>query len=107
MTRARDGRAPVRSDGSGLVAERFAGAQVLLIRLFGRDHIEYVGVALLWRRFGFNNEDRLHRLVIAFAIILRTFVIIVLQRFDRSDHLVGVEAASSMVSHHPRFHTGM
>ncbi len=42
--------------------------------------------------------------MIAFAIVLRPLVIVVFQRFDGGDHLVGIKTAGGLRSHQQRLH---
>ena len=90
---ARPRRGTPRLRRQALWPELLAGAQVLLIGLVGADDLEDIGFIAHILRLRLDHQYRLHRLMVAFAIILRSLVEVVFQRFQRRDDLVGVDAA--------------
>ena len=52
------------------------------------------------------HKDRLHRLMVAFAIVLRTFCDVVFQLFQRRDHLVGIGASGRLHGKQQRIDAG-
>src|SRR4051812_12730522 len=66
----RKGEGIPRRRGLRLMPKRLAAAQVLFIRLFGADDVEDIGFVLRIGRLRLDDQHRLHRLVIAFAVVL-------------------------------------
>src|SRR6478752_8397270 len=81
------------AQASGRVAQLAATAQhVVGARVVGENGEQIVVVGHGGLLLGLQHQHRLHRLVVAFAVMLRTLGQVVLQLLQGIDHLVGIGA---------------
>src|SRR4051794_29327055 len=98
----------IRATGSGRVAE-FAAApqQVFGTGVAGDDREQIVVIGHRRLLLGLKHQHRLHRLMVAFAILLRPLGQVIFERLQRGDHLVGLGTAGRLHGLQQRANAGI